>query len=64
MKKYMILHPSKDPSNLKHTNYIVDAEDNQDFDTVWASQKCWFTPGSVVTMQDLDGLERKTFIKE
>lgn len=64
MKKYIILHPSKDPNRLEHTNYVVDVEDNQDFDTVWESQKCWFTPSSVVTIQDLDGLEARTYTRE
>ena len=64
MKKYIILHPSKDPSHLEYTNYVVDVEDNQDFYDVWEMQKHWFSSGAMVTIQDLDSLERKTFIKE
>lgn len=32
-------------------------------DLVWASQKCWFSPGASVTIADMEG-NSKTFRKE
>lgn len=44
-------------------NYILEADPWTTLDLAWASQKCWFMPGSVVTITD-DLENSKTFIKE
>ncbi len=43
--------------------YIAYGDETASLDTVWASQKCWFTGGSIVTITDTDG-NSKTFVKE
>lgn len=44
-------------------NYILDADPWTTLDLAWASEKCWFMPGSSVTITDDLG-NSKTFIKE
>lgn len=44
-------------------SYILRADQSTTLDTAWASQKCWFMPGSVVIITDDRG-NSKTFIKE
>lgn len=46
-------------------SYILEADPwtTLDLDLVWASQKCWFMPGSIVTITD-DNNNSKTFVKE
>lgn len=46
-----------------YRSYAVMGEEHTTIDTVWASQKCWFMPGSIVTVEDDKG-NRKTFRKE
>ena len=41
-------------------SYAVMAGTHATIETVWASQKCWFMPGSVVTVKDDIG-NKKTF---
>lgn len=44
-------------------SYVVKGNENATLEAVWASQKCWFMPGSVVTVWDDKG-NSKTFRKE
>ena len=38
-----------------HRSYTVLGNDGTTLDVVWASQKCWFMPGSVVKITDPEG---------
>lgn len=44
-------------------SYILYADPWVTLDLVWLGEKCWFMPGSVVTVTDSNGLS-KTFVKE
>lgn len=44
-------------------SYSVLGNEVTTIDGVWASQKCWFMPGAVVTIEDDRG-NKKTFRKE
>jgi hypothetical protein len=44
-------------------SYILEADPWTTLDLAWASQKCWFMPGSVVLITDDFG-KTKTFVKE
>lgn len=44
-------------------SYLLEVEPMTTLDLAWTSQKCWFTPGSVVTITD-DNRESKIFVKE
>ena len=44
-------------------SYILEADSWTTLDLAWASQKCWFMPGSIVTITD-DKNNSKTFVKE
>ena len=44
-------------------SYILEADPWTTLDLAWASQKCWFMPGSIVTITD-DKNNSKTFVKE
>ena len=50
---------------VKHgdRSYAVVGHEATTIETVWASQKCWFMPGSIVTVWDDKG-NSKTFRKE
>ena len=50
---------------VKHgeRSYSVIGNEVTTLETVWASQKCWFMPGSEVTIWDDKG-NSKTFRKE
>lgn len=50
-------------NNNTGRSYQVEANNNQPMDIVWASQRCWFTTGSIVTITAEDGIS-KTYIKE
>lgn len=50
-------------NNNTGRSYPVEANNNQQMDIVWMSQKCWFTTGSSVTITAEDGTS-KTYIKE
>jgi len=43
-----------------HRFYAVIGNENTTLDAVWASQKCWFLTGSVVTITDDHG-NQKTY---
>lgn len=45
-----------------YSRYPVTAEEETSFETVWDSQKCWFSEGSVVTISSADG-RSQTFRK-
>ena len=45
-------------------SYAVKADKWANIDLVWAGEKCWFTPGSVVTIIDIETNEKKVFVKE
>lgn len=44
-------------------SYLFEVEPMTTLDLAWASQKCWFMPGSIVTITDDNG-ESKIFVKE
>lgn len=44
-------------------SYILEADPWITLETAWASQMCWFMPGSVVTITDNNG-NSQTFVKE
>lgn len=44
-------------------SYVVHAGSWATLNLVWASQKCMFMPGSIITITDDQG-NAKTFIKE
>ena len=44
-------------------SYLLKVEPMTTLDLAWASQKCWFTLGSIVTIIDDNG-ESKIFVKE
>ena len=50
---------------VKHGDrlYFLHAQPWTTLEMAWLSQKCWFTPGCVVTITDDKG-NSKTFIKE
>jgi hypothetical protein len=41
--------------SYRHRSYTVLGNENTTFETVWASQKCWFMPGTTVTITDDKG---------
>lgn len=43
-----------------HRSYAVLGNEDTTLDMVWASQKCWFLPGSVVVITDGRG-NQKTY---
>ena len=47
----------------RHRAYTVIGNGGNTLDTVWASQKCFFLPGSVVKITDPEG-NSKTFRKQ
>ncbi len=62
MRKFVILRASKNQSDLRHTNYIYEAEDTSSFDSVWNSQKSLFSSGDIVTIQDLLTMEYEMYV--
>jgi hypothetical protein len=46
-----------------HRSYTVLGNENTTLETVWASQKCWFMPGTAVTITDDKG-NSKIFWRE
>lgn len=58
MARFMVLRVSKDPSDLRMTNYICSGAS---FDSVWNSQKNLFEKGSTVAIQDIETMEHKTY---
>lgn len=56
MKKYIVRN------NKTNREYEVIANDNQSFEIVWLSQKCWFSPGCEITITNEYG-ESKTYTK-
>ncbi len=50
-------------NNTTNREYKVCGNENNTIDTVWLSQKCWFSYGSSITIANDKG-ESKTFIKE
>ena len=57
---FNVLYTRKDGSG---GGYSLNVDPWTTLDLAWASQKCWFAPGSVVTITD-DKHNTKTFIKE
>lgn len=57
MKKFTIKY------NKTNSEYVVEANDYHTFDVAWSTQKCWFSPGSEVTITNELG-ESRTYIKE
>ena len=41
-----------------YRTYAVLGNENTNVDTVWASQKCWFLPGSIVVITDDRGNQK------
>jgi predicted GH43/DUF377 family glycosyl hydrolase len=41
--------------SCNHRSYMVTGNENTTLETVWASQKCWFMPGTTVTVTDDKG---------
>ena len=46
------------------SKYTVTGSETTTIDTAWASQKCWFMPGSEVTVTNDQTKETKIYIKE
>ena len=44
-------------------SYLLEVDPMTTLNLAWASQKCWFMPGSIVIITDDNG-ESKTFVKE
>lgn len=51
------------PDNGTHKSYLIEADICATIQTVWDSQKCWFSTGQRVVITDQDG-NKKEFIKE
>ena len=43
--------------------YSVEADEGRSMDIIWASQKCWVSPGTRVLIEDEKG-NHKIFVKE
>ena len=58
----------KDLKRVKYTasynnrSYEIECWEGTSLDMVWNSQKCWYTPGAIVTIRDNLG-HVKTFVK-
>ena len=65
LRKVMRMTESKRIFTVTHgdRSYILYADPWTTLDLAWASQKCWFMPGSVVTITD-ENNNSKTFEKE
>ena len=48
---------------IQRSEYHVAAKKTATLDMVWASEQCWFLPGTKVTIKDEFGNE-KTYVKE
>ena len=47
--------------NPSGRDYSIEVEPTTTLDMAWASQRCWFTPGAIVTITDDNGTS-KTFV--